>query len=462
MHDILRATALAGLLASLTPALAAAQSLPSESSRAAIAADPRLAWDQEAPNAEELGQYSFVLLVDGVPEVLWDAACGALAGEPPRATCFSPFPDLSPGQHTLQLATRLTRDGMVLESALSAPLLVTIAGSSPTRSAVRSAPTRELPGPDGIRYLVERVVSGLDRPSALAKLPDGRLLIAERRGRIRIADAGRLLDAPAVELADAITEDDEGLSLAVAPDFAATRHVYVSYAARDAEGSRVGRVVRFREVGGVLGERAVILDGLPAEAGAPRAKFGPDGALYVGTAALDSKEAGDLGSYSGKLLRFTADGMTPPDNPIRFSPVFTLGHRGRLDFDWEPLTRSLWDVETDGGGVTLGRANSERQRARAAYLEGIQAAGVAFHAGATPAAWRNSLFLASPDQECLYRVAGLSSTASGVVVERLLARRYGRIVAVFSGDDGLYFATGNGGTDAPGRPTDAVFRIREP
>jgi len=71
----------------------------------------------------------------------------------------------------------------------------------------------------------------------------------------------------------------------VAPDFAATRHVYVSYVARDAGGSRIGRVVRFREAGGTLAEAAVILDGLPAQAGVMRTRIGPDGALYVGPAA---------------------------------------------------------------------------------------------------------------------------------------------------------------------------------
>ncbi len=314
---------------------------------------------------------------------------------------------------------------------------------------------------DNPPFTIDMVASGLDRPTSLAKLPDGRLLIAERQGRIRIAEAGRLLDAPAAELADADTESDGGLSLAVAPDFATTRHVYVSYTARDAEGSRVGRVIRFREVGGILGESAVVLDGLPAEAGAPRAKFGPDGALYVGTAAPDSKEAGDLGSYSGKLLRFTADGMTPPDNPIRHSPVFSAGYRGRLDFDWEPATKTLWDVETNPDGVSLGRADFERRGERVFRLEGIQVAGVAFHGGAIPAAWRNSLFLASPDQECLYRVSGLSPSPPAPAIERLSAHSYGRIVAVLSGDDGLYFATGNGGTDGQGRPTDAVFRIRD-
>jgi glucose/arabinose dehydrogenase len=113
------------------------------------------------------------------------------------------------------------------------------------------------------------------------------------------------------------------------------------------------------------------------------------------------------------------------------------------------------------GGVSLGRSESGRPAARSAFLEGIQAVGAAFHAGATPAAWRDSLFLASPDQECLYRVTGLSTSPPDPSVERLLANAFGRIVAVLSEDDGLYFATGNGGVDGHGRPADAVFRIRD-
>jgi glucose/arabinose dehydrogenase len=461
MRDLLRTIVLGCLLASCTSACDREQSPPSQPPPGSITGRERVGWDQQAPNADELREYSYVLYVDGVAVVLANATCGALGGEGPSAACSSPLPALQPGQHTLELATRITRGGTVLESARSAPLIVTVAGFASTGSASLTAQTTDVQGPDGTRQLIEMVASGLDRPSALARMPDRRLLIAERRGRVRIAEDGRLLDAPALELTDAEMEGGENWSLAVAPDFATTRHVYVSYVARDTGGLRIGRVVRFREAGGTLGEPAVMLDDLPAQAGAPRTRIGPDGALYVGTTALNPRDADDLGSYAGKILRFTTAGVVPLDNPFRFSPVFSFGHRGRLDFDWEPVNKGLWHVETDPGGVSLGRPNSERRGEGAVYLEGIHAVGIAFHAGATPAAWRNSLFLASPDQECLYRVAGLSSSLPEPAVERLLANTFGRIVAVLSGDDGLYFATGNGGTDESGRPADAVFRIRD-
>jgi len=224
--------------------------------------------------------------------------------------------------------------------------------------------------------------------------------------------------------------------------------------------------VRFREVGGILGEPAIILDDLPAESAAPRIRIGRDGALYAGTVAVDPRDSEDLGSYAGKILRFTTDGATPADNPRAPSPVFSSGHTGRLDFDWEPGSEVMWSVGMNEAGVSLERTGSEESEGGSdAFLEGIQSVAAAFYTGSTPAAWKNSLFLASANHQCLYRVSGLSSVANGGAsepkVERLLAGTYGRISAVLSSDEGLYFATANGGRDENGQPADAVFLIRE-
>jgi len=466
MRDLLRALLLACAVAAGSYACDSEKTQPAQPPPDSITGRERLGWDQQAPDADELQQYSYALYVDGAATVLPNATCGALGGEGPSAACVSPLPPLQPGRRTLELVTRITRDGTVLESVRSAPLVVTVAGSASSGFApLTAAPPSgsrpaEMRGPDGAPYLVEMIAPGLDRPSALAGLPDGRLLIAERGGRIRIAWDGDLLATPAAVLsAGADPDADEGVSLAVAPDFESTRHVFVSYVALDAGGARAGRVVRLREAGGTLGDPAVILDSLPAGARAPRIRFSADGALYVGTTAVDTRDADDLGSYAGKILRFTAAGGTLSDNPTRSSPVFSSGHRGRLDFDWEPASQGLWSVEAGPRGVLLRRADSGSPGARSAFLDGIQAASAAFHAGATPAAWRGSLFLASPEDECLYRVSGLASATPAPVVERLLAGSFGRITAVVSATGGLYFATGNGGTDANGRPADAVFRI---
>ena len=89
-----------------------------------------------------------------------------------------------------------------------------------------------------------------------------------------------------------------------------------------------------------------------------------------------------------------------------------------------------------------------------------------------PAAWRGSLFLAAPGEECLYRVAGLNQPATAPVVEGLFCGQLGPIVAVASADDGLYFATASraeGGAGDPGtasggkkeRTAGAIYRVRD-
>ena len=106
--------------------------------------------------------------MDGVAVVLPDAACGALAGEGPSAACSSPLPPLAPGQHTLELGTRITRYGTVLESERSAPLVVTVAGAVATASAWTATQPSVERGPDAVPYVVELAAQGLDGPAALA------------------------------------------------------------------------------------------------------------------------------------------------------------------------------------------------------------------------------------------------------------------------------------------------------
>ena len=461
MRNLFLATTCACLLGVLTAACGgpSPQSAPpSRSASGDALGGPRLAWDQFASNAEELRRYSFVLYVDGTSVPLPDAACGTLPPETLQAACTSSLPALTTGQHTLEMATRVTESGVVMESARSAPIVYTAGAPSVSwQAAGARAQTPERADAAPLAYIVDRVVSGVDRPSALARLPDGRLLIAERGGRIRVAENGILLPDPAAELAGADPGLDARVSLAVASDFALSHQVYVSYATLDDSGSRAGRVVRFREAGGKLGEAVALIDGLPADSAAPVVRVGRDGALYVGMSALDEHEAGDLGSRAGKILRLNRDGTTPADNPFTSSPVFAFGYRDWLDFDWDPAGGTLWHVDADAVGAALGRAIRGAERRPVATLGTWPAAGMTFYAGDALAEWRGSLFVASPDERCLLRVSGLSASPAQPAVERVLTG-FGRLATVLSTADGLYFATANG-VDAGGQPADAVYRV---
>jgi glucose/arabinose dehydrogenase len=463
VRDILTAAvfvcALVLALAACSSPKATKPSAPAELPPGSINGTERLGWDQQAPDADEFRDYSWALYVDGTPVVLTSATCGELAGDGPTASCLSPLPPLQPGQHTLELGTRFTRYGTVLESARSEALVVTVVRTALTSSASAAPRTLRLDrATDRAQsdadepFVVERVVDGLDRPSSIAWLPDGRLLVAERGGRIRLVEADRLRDEPAAVLTDADDEVEQWASVAVAPDFEQSRHVFVAYAVRSGDGPRPGRIVRFRDVGGTLGEPAVVVDDLPRTGRAPLVRFGPDGAMYVATDVVEARDAEDLGALAGKVLRFTVSGATPRDNPFGASPVFVAGLRGRHDFDWARSSGELWHLEEDAGGVFLRRSRAGGEMT--VRVPGGPIAGMVFHSGASPAAWKGSLLLASPGDECLYRVSGLDYPSPKPVVERLLANRVGRIVAIASGKDGLYIATGGSGVGA-------VYRIRD-
>jgi hypothetical protein len=93
MRDLLRTIVLGCLLAACSSACDSRKSEPSQPP-GTITGRERLGWDQQAPDADELRDYSYVLYVDGVAVVLTNATCGALAGEGPSAACSSPLPAL--------------------------------------------------------------------------------------------------------------------------------------------------------------------------------------------------------------------------------------------------------------------------------------------------------------------------------------------------------------------------------
>ena len=187
-------------------------------------------------------------------------------------------------------------------------------------------PTTTFTAADGTRFGVQTLVTGLQIPWSLAFTPDGRLLITERPGRVRVYQNGALLAEPALTLTDVFTRDESGiLGLAVHPDFATNRFVYLTYTANGPRGP-IARLMRFREFDNRLAEGVVLLDDVPANNihNGSRVKFGPDRRLYVtfGDVATPSL-AQDVASLNGKILRLNDDGLSAPGN--RFAtPVSRL------------------------------------------------------------------------------------------------------------------------------------------
>ncbi len=168
--------------------------------------------------------------------------------------------------------------------------------------------------PPGDRTAATPLTGRLYDSTYVAVLPDGRVLVAERAGRVRLFQHDALASAPALVLSEVATGRGRGLlALAVDRDFDRTRAVFVAYSTADGL-----RVARFEVAGPALVSQAILLAGLPTPDDHPSAvlRTGPDGMLYL---ALDDRRSpersSDLGDPSGKVLRIELDGTTPDDQP---------------------------------------------------------------------------------------------------------------------------------------------------
>jgi len=330
---------------------------------------------------------------------------------------------------------------------------------------------------DGVRFRVEVVAKGLEIPWSLVFMPDGRLLVPERHGRVRVIDTARGTADIALTIDNVFTEGEAGLlGLALDPAFASNRLVYVYYTARSSGGA-ANRVVRYRESGGRLAEPVVLLDNIPANTihDGGRLRFGPDGLLYItaGDAANEGL-AQDVASYAGKILRINADGTTPRGNPFS-SPIYSYGHRNPQGLDWHPATGDLWasehgatgndEINVVEGGANYGwpliQGNETLPGMREPitfYNPAIAPSGASFYRGQRFPQFTNNLFVATLRGTLLLRLRIDPSARRLIGQERLLEGQFGRLRDVVTGPDGyVYFCTNN--RDGRGDPTSDDDRI---
>ncbi len=213
--------------------------------------------------------------------------------------------------------------------------------SSPAPGA-SSAPVSPTPSEGGSPVTAgpgepQVLASGLDVPWDLAVLPDGSALVTlrDRAEVIRIAPGK---DAEVAGFIEAAAPAGEGglLGIALSPDFDSDAAVYLYVSA---EGDN--RVLRYRYADGELTDPQVILDGIPRSTNhnGGRLRFGPDGMLYVGTGDAGTEgDAQDRASLAGKILRITAAGEVPADNPFD-NQVWSYGHRNVQGFGWDDAGR---------------------------------------------------------------------------------------------------------------------------
>ena len=342
----------------------------------------------------------------------------------------------------------------------------------------QTGPSQRSPTPKPIRGTVttETVASGLEHPWALAFLPDGRILVTERPGRLRIVAPSGRVSEPLGGVPRVQAGGQGGLlDVAIDPKFTENRLVYLSYS-EPGEGGAGTAVARGRLGEAELENVQVIYRQQPKVEGnghfGSRLVFAEDGTLFVtqGDRQGYREQAQDLGSGLGKLVRINPDGSIPDDNPFvgrsgARPEIYSYGHRSMQAAALHPETGRLWTVEHGAKGgdelnhpeagknygwpvITYGRDYSGAKIGEGTAKEGMEQpvyywdpviapSGAVWYTGDRYPEWKGSLFVGSMQPGALVRLTVEDGRVTSE--ERYLAELGDRIRDVQQGPDGLLY-----------------------
>jgi len=325
------------------------------------------------------------------------------------------------------------------------------------------------------------VARGLANPWALAFLPDGRLLVTEREGRMRIVDGDGRVSAPLAGLPAIAAGGQCGLlDVVLDPRHAENQRLFFTYAEPGGGGNGIA-VASARLVGDTLRDVRTIFSQSPKMRSqlhcGSRIVVARDGHLWVGLGDRfrGKDEAQNPANHIGKVIRIEADGRVPADNPFvdragAAPELWSLGHRNIQGAALHPVTGQLWASEhgpqggdelniveggrnygwplvTKGRNYGIGTAIGEEgpkpgfeEPIRTWLPTSVAPSGMAFLTSNRYPGWKGSLFMGTLRGQALLRLTLDAKRVTGE--ERLLTELGERIRDVRQGPDGwLYVLT---------------------
>jgi glucose/arabinose dehydrogenase len=204
------------------------------------------------------------------------------------------------------------------------------------------------------------VARGLEHPWGMVFLPDGRILVTEKPGSMRIVSRDGRISAPLQGVPEVHAQGQGGLlGITLDPDFASNRTIYFSFAepGGDGAGTAVARALlgegRLQDVSVIFRQRPKV-DG--SNHFGSRLVFAPDRKLFVTLGERNQGERSQrLGEHLGKVVRINPDGSAPRDNPFvgrsgALPEIWSYGHRNIQGATLHPETGALWTVEHGAQG----------------------------------------------------------------------------------------------------------------
>jgi glucose/arabinose dehydrogenase len=335
-----------------------------------------------------------------------------------------------------------------------------------------------------VSYKVETVASGLAHPWSLAFLPDRRMLVTEKTGRLRIVSRSGVLSPPleGVPTLAKFPDGDGGVhDVLLDPRFATNRTLYfttyeivpgqvIEPNKPDQPLKGIGRVMRARLSNDErsLEELRAVYEGI---GGTRRLALAPDGALLVSTFAIDAAPAQMLDSNESKILRIHTDGSIPKDNPWVGKPgvrpeIYALGIRDSEGLTFDRATGVLWEIEHGPRGgdelnvihpgrnygypiITYGREYSDEsingdltakkglEQPVYFWTPDIAPSGLLVYRGDLFPEWKGDLFIGALATQRLLRLEMKNSRVAAE--ESLLTERCQRIRDVRQGPEGAIY-----------------------
>lgn len=360
-------------------------------------------------------------------------------------------------------------------------LLIVIAACS-TKNPIEEVPiTGTVVTTEKQKFVVDTITTALESAWGITFLPDGRILVTEKKGEIRIIKEGKLLSEKISGVPQVYTNGQAGLmDIQLHPDYASNGWIYYSYAKPGTNGG--GTVIaRAKLQGNSLVEHQELFQALPLSGSGAhfgsRIVFDGKGYMYFSSGERGKKEnAQDLSNHLGKILRLHDDGHVPTDNPFVNTAgakpeIWSYGNRNPQGMYFDKVTGQLWahehgpkggdelnliekgknygwpvisyGINYDGSTLTELKEKEGMEQAVNYWVPSIAPCGMTMVTSDRYPNWKNNFMIGALAFQLLSRV----ELANGKFVkEERMLEKIGRVRAVAQSPDGYIYVT----TENPG------------